>query len=164
MARAPLRLHPSLRPSHLSGAVGRYATVQPNLWEGCILNSFLKGGRSQRGVRARAPLPPSQRSLLQPLPSGAGEGVGARPTSTTSPHRKPTVEGNLRGAPVWGGRVARRRRRAGEARAHPPLTDSTPSKICSYGRVVSAMKGRARGHLTQTIKEQIQLEGESVRK
>ena len=28
---------------HLSGAVGRYATVQPNLWEGCILNSFLKG-------------------------------------------------------------------------------------------------------------------------
>ena len=28
---------------HLSGAVGRYATLQPNLWEGCILNSFLKG-------------------------------------------------------------------------------------------------------------------------
>ena len=35
--------HPPLNSSfHLSGAVGRYATVQPNLWEGCILNSFLK--------------------------------------------------------------------------------------------------------------------------
>ena len=59
-ARAFLPLFSWFRPSHLSGAVGRYATVQPNLWEGCILNSFLKGGRSQRGVRgARAsPFPP----------------------------------------------------------------------------------------------------------
>ena len=33
------------------------ATIQPNLWEGCILNSFLKGGRSQRGACARTPSP-----------------------------------------------------------------------------------------------------------
>ena len=91
------RVPPLNSSFHLSGAVGRYATVQPNLWEGCILNSFLKERRVVgRGVERARP-PNLLASLLPPAAVSEKCGcqeevrVGGRARAHPTSHLPPTT-------------------------------------------------------------------------
>ena len=71
-------------------------------------------------MRARPSTPHDSRSFRLTL-LGVVSGVAAA-RAPSPPHRKPTVEGNLRGAPVWGGGGARP--------PYHPFQDSSTSPHC----------------------------------